>query len=91
MVSTSASTDIRGMVDILNGKFAPGVCQFWPLTLRRARGGRQIVIDEAKLGDNEVDTWIRLEDGSVSGRITLNSTYGTDRYPIVAALKSSDL
>lgn len=56
-----------------------------------ARGARQIVIEEAKLDQNEVQTWIRLEDGSVSGQITLNSTYGTDRYPTVAKLKSTGL
>ena len=56
-----------------------------------ARGGRQIVIEEVKLGENELDTWIRLEDGSTSGRVTLNSTYGTDRYPVVTNLKSAGL
>lgn len=56
-----------------------------------ARGGRQILVEEAKLGENVVDTWIRLEDGSVSGRVTLNSTYGQDRYPVVASLKSTGL
>ncbi|KAF1346429.1 hypothetical protein EJ07DRAFT_169873 [Lizonia empirigonia] len=45
-----------------------------------ARGGRQIVVEEAQ-----------LEDGSVSGQVTLNSTYGTDKYPKVAKLKSSGL
>ncbi len=48
------------------------------------RGGRHIVIDEDKLGQDTLDTYIRLEDGSISGRVTLNSTYGTDRYPAVA-------
>ena len=56
-----------------------------------ARGGRQIVIEEAKLGEDVLETWVRLEDGSVSGRVTLNTTYGTDRYPAVAKLKSTDL
>lgn len=56
-----------------------------------ARGARQIVVEEAKLGDNEVDTWIRLEDGSMSGRVTLNSTYGTDQYPTVTTLKITGL
>ncbi|UPX13386.1 uncharacterized protein EKO05_0003895 [Ascochyta rabiei] len=56
-----------------------------------ARGARQIVIEEAKLGANELQTWIRLEDSSVSGQVTLNSTYGTDRYPTVAKLKSVGL
>lgn len=53
-----------------------------------ARGARQIVVEEAKLGKNEVETWIRLEDGSVSGRVTLNSTYGLDRYSQVQKLKN---
>lgn len=57
-----------------------------------ARGGRQIVVDETKLGgDNSVETWIRLEDGSISGQIVLNSTYGQDSYSTVAAVKSSAL
>ncbi|KAJ4375638.1 hypothetical protein N0V86_007171 [Didymella sp. IMI 355093] len=57
-----------------------------------ARGGRQIVIDETKLGgDNVVGTWLRLEDGSVSGRVMLNSTYGEDKYPAIVAIKSADL
>ncbi|KAF2628876.1 Metallo-dependent phosphatase [Macroventuria anomochaeta] len=55
------------------------------------RGGRQIVVEEDKLGENVLETYIRLEDGSVSGRVTLNSTYGTDRYPPVAKLKSTGL
>ncbi len=28
-------------------------------------------------------TWNRLEDGSVSGAVVLNATYGEDRYPVV--------
>ncbi|KAL1306292.1 hypothetical protein AAFC00_004377 [Neodothiora populina] len=33
----------------------------------------------------KLETWIRLEDGSESGRVVLNSTYGSemDRYPAV--------
>jgi hypothetical protein len=56
-----------------------------------ARGARQIVVEESKLGENELQTWIRLEDGKVSGRVTLNSTYGADQYPAVAKLKSNGL
>ena len=56
-----------------------------------ARGGRQIVIEEARFGKNVLDTWIRLEGGSISGRVSLNSTYGTDRYPAVTKLKSAGL
>lgn len=46
------------------------------------RGGRQILLDLATLGQ-VTETWVRLEDGSVSGQVTLNSTYGTDLYPEV--------
>jgi Calcineurin-like phosphoesterase len=47
-----------------------------------ARGSRQILLDEELLG-REVETWIRLEDGSVSGRVRLNRTFGVDEYPVV--------
>jgi hypothetical protein len=53
------------------------------------RGGRQIMIEEDKLGKNELETWNRLDDGSISGHVTLNATYGTDRYPKVERLESS--
>jgi hypothetical protein len=53
------------------------------------RGARLIQIDEKKLGKNELDTWIRLEDGSISGAVTLNATYGSDHYPEVEHLASS--
>lgn len=56
-----------------------------------ARGGRQIVVEEDKLDENVVDTWIRLEDGSISGQVTLNSTYGQDHYPVVSPVKSTGL
>jgi hypothetical protein len=46
------------------------------------RGSRQILLEERTLG-NETETWIRLEDGSISGRVMLNSTYGKDEYPAV--------
>ncbi|KAJ4292819.1 hypothetical protein N0V90_009482 [Kalmusia sp. IMI 367209] len=49
------------------------------------RGGRHIIIHEEALeGDNAIETWMRLENGEISGRVTLNSTYGTDEYPPVA-------
>jgi len=44
------------------------------------RGSRQILLDEKHI---TTKTWIRLEDGSVSGKVTLNSTYGQDVYPPV--------
>ena len=46
-----------------------------------ARGGRQILLNQQSLGlAQEVQTWIRLEDGTISGKVTLNSTYRQDRY-----------
>lgn len=53
------------------------------------RGARQIKVEESKLGKNEIETWIRLESGAVSGHVTINSTYGTDHYAKVDPLKSS--
>lgn len=43
------------------------------------RGGRQIFLDLATMND-EVKTWIRLEDGRISAPVTLNATYGQDKY-----------
>lgn len=54
------------------------------------RGSRQIVVNEDTLQDFEVETWNRLEDASISGLVTLNSTYGTDKYPVVPYKDSSD-
>lgn len=54
------------------------------------RGGRHIVIYEDALGgDNAIETWNRLEDGEISGRVMLNSTYGTNEYARVE-VKLSD-
>lgn len=47
------------------------------------RGSRQILLDQKMLSKSEIETWVRLEDGTVSGRVTLNATYGTDVYPVV--------
>jgi hypothetical protein len=44
-----------------------------------ARGGRQVLLDERSLGD-DIRTWIRMEDGSISGDVHLNATYGHDHY-----------
>ncbi|KAJ5094957.1 hypothetical protein N7532_007248 [Penicillium argentinense] len=44
-----------------------------------SRGARQILFNQESL-DKEIYTWIRLEDGSVSAAVTLNSTYGEDHY-----------
>lgn len=46
------------------------------------RGSRQILLNEKTLMD-EFETWIRLEDECVSGRVVLNGTYGMDHYPAV--------
>lgn len=46
------------------------------------------MIKEDALGKNELETWIRLEDGNVSGHVTLNATYGVDQYPKVDKAKS---
>jgi hypothetical protein len=46
------------------------------------RGSRQVLLNEKHL-NTKTETWIRLEDGSVSGRVTLNATYGQDEYPPV--------
>ncbi|PYH99065.1 Metallo-dependent phosphatase [Aspergillus ellipticus CBS 707.79] len=46
------------------------------------RGSRQILLDERTL-DEQLSTWVRLEDGSVSGTVSLNATYGEDWYPAV--------
>ena len=53
------------------------------------RGARQIVVGEDSLGQNVVDTWIRLENGQISGKVSLNSTFGTDEYPVVDKAKTS--
>ncbi|KAL6916401.1 hypothetical protein ACHAPO_007450 [Fusarium lateritium] len=44
------------------------------------RGGRQIVVTQEGLKNNEIDSHIRLESKDVVGRISLNSTYNTDSY-----------
>lgn len=42
------------------------------------RGSRQVVLTP----DGEIETWIRLEDGEISGHVRLNATYGRDLYPV---------
>ncbi|KAH8423407.1 metallophosphoesterase family protein [Aspergillus melleus] len=44
-----------------------------------ARGGRHIYLKKDSLQD-EVITWIRLENGLVTENVTLNATYGQDEY-----------
>jgi len=46
------------------------------------RGSRQILLTENDLG-KLIETWVRLEDGTISGKVTLNATYGSDQYPVV--------
>ncbi|KAI0139349.1 Metallo-dependent phosphatase [Xylariaceae sp. FL1272] len=45
------------------------------------RGSRQILVSQKNLARKEIDTWIRLESGHVVGNVSLNSTYGQDKYP----------
>lgn len=47
------------------------------------RGSRQILLNESTL-TTQTESWVRLEDGTISGQVTLNSTYGQDEYPVVA-------
>lgn len=48
------------------------------------RGSRQVLVSLESLGQS-IETWNRLEDGNVTGLLTLNSTFGTDEYPRVQA------
>ncbi|ETN37804.1 uncharacterized protein HMPREF1541_07427 [Cyphellophora europaea CBS 101466] len=64
---------------------------------RWERGARQVVLDlktmESGEGEGEgvgvgeieaeIETWVRLERGGVSGHVVLNATYGEDVYPKV--------
>ncbi len=45
------------------------------------RGARQIFMTKGQLKARQVDTWIRLESGNVVGSVSLNATYGKDKYP----------
>ncbi|RYO63005.1 hypothetical protein AA0116_g4831 [Alternaria tenuissima] len=53
------------------------------------RGARQIVVKEDMLDARVVDTWIRMENGKISGQVSLNATFGTDQYPVVDKSKTS--
>ncbi|KAJ0159491.1 putative inactive purple acid phosphatase 16 [Colletotrichum tanaceti] len=46
------------------------------------RGSRQLFLTRDMLARGELDTSIRLESGKVVGSVTLNSTYGEDKYPV---------
>jgi hypothetical protein len=45
------------------------------------RGSRQVKLTRELLQQGAAETWIRMEDASVAGHVTLNSTYGQDQYP----------
>lgn len=44
------------------------------------RGSRQVLL---RTDRQEIETWVRFEDGTVGGRVVLNGTYGEDVYPVV--------
>jgi hypothetical protein len=48
------------------------------------RGSRQIFLTLDSLGSS-IETWNHIEDGSMTGAVTLNATYGSDKYPLVQA------
>lgn len=52
-----------------------------------AKGARKIVVHEARLAKKELETWVRLEDGRISGQVSLNATFGQDYYPAVGSKK----
>lgn len=53
------------------------------------RGSRQVLVTEKMLQKLTVDTWIRLETGNVVGAVSLNSTYGHDKYPMTPDTRTS--
>ena len=56
------------------------------------RGARQIVVHEDTLNGKRADeTWIRLENGKISGHVMLNETFGMDKYPVVEKTTSPPL
>lgn len=60
---------------------------FW--ATHRAR--RQLLVSLDNLGNkSSTETWTRLEDGNVTGQVTLNSTFGTDEYPAVVLTYTSE-
>lgn len=52
------------------------------------RGSRQIFLNSSTV-EREMQTWIRLEDGTISAPVHLNSTYGDDKYTPVAGEQTS--
>lgn len=53
------------------------------------RGSRQVQVSLDTLG-SAIETWTRLEDGNVTGAVTLNATFGTDAYPAVPLTYTSE-
>ncbi|KAJ4419471.1 hypothetical protein N0V82_004916 [Gnomoniopsis sp. IMI 355080] len=53
------------------------------------RGSRQIRVSLDTIG-NSTETWTRFEDGTVAGRVMLNSTFGSDGYPTVPLTYTSE-
>jgi hypothetical protein len=53
------------------------------------RGARQISISQTMLEQHAVNTWIRLETGAKVGAVSLNKTFGQDRYPATPNTHSS--
>jgi len=47
------------------------------------RASQQILLTEGNLNDKAPETWLRLENGNVVGRVTLNGTLSQDYYPLV--------
>ncbi|KAK0650993.1 hypothetical protein QBC41DRAFT_388495, partial [Cercophora samala] len=47
------------------------------------RGSRQVRVSIEGLRLREMETWVRLENGKVVGRVRLNDSYGRDEYEIV--------
>ncbi|EED16237.1 conserved hypothetical protein [Talaromyces stipitatus ATCC 10500] len=76
--STLSEMDIKGAGVVLCFDRHSGYGGYGTWT----RGSRQILLDEKTLG-SQTDTWVRLEEGSISGAVTLNATYGLDYYPAV--------
>lgn len=54
------------------------------------RGSRQIFVTEEMLRIHALDSWIRLETREVVGKVSLNDTYGHDRYDTVPTTSSND-
>ena len=46
------------------------------------RGSRQIFLSLDSLGSS-IETWNHLDDGTVTGSVTLNATFGSDKYTLV--------